>query len=117
MEIYLFILALLCLGFIHSFGEGWNDYNSLSIEITKEGCNNAISEDEKKEGYEKYFYIRWKRGENENKYCESYTGCRFEHLYFKDLKYYCGSEDFNIECGSNYFKLSLLSLMFLFFSF
>ena len=113
MKTCLFILALLCLGFIHSSGEGCS---LISYEnSSKETCNNALSEYEKKEGYEKCCYIRCKRGENEHKRCESFTKYQFEHINFKDAKYDCGSEDFNIECDSNYFKLSLLSLIFLFF--
>ena len=114
MKTYLFILALLCLGFIHSSGEGC--YQISEENLSKETCNNALNEYEKKEGYEKCCYIKCKIGGNENKYCERFTKYQFEHLNFKDVKYQCGSDDgFNIECDSNYFKLSLLSLIFLFF--
>lgn len=113
MKTYLFILALSCLGFIHSSGEGCDgDYLE---NVSKETCNNALSEYEKKGGYEKCCYMRCKIGEYEGKSCLRLTKYQFEHLNFKDMKFECGSEDFNIECDSNYFKLSLLSLIFLFF--
>ena len=114
MQTYLFILTLLCLGFIHSSGEGC--YRISYENPSKETCNNALSEDEKKYGNEKCCYMKCKINGKEKESCESFTKYQFEHLNFKDLKYECGSDDgFSIECDSNYFKLSLLSLIFLFF--
>ena len=112
MKSYALLIALLCIIFIHSIeeSEGEGCYNVKYP--SKENCTNALSDSEKKDGYEKCCFFRGKVVK-ERKQCIGFTKYQFEHLvdFIEQIKFDAGTDDMNIECGSVYFKFGLISLI------
>ena len=107
MKFYQVLLFALCISLAFTCGEGSAD--------SKEKCNDKLSDYEKEHGYTHCCFVRYKKEKNdEYKACTALNQYQFDHLSShvnKDLFYEIGTEDYNIECSSSYFKLSLLSLI------
>jgi len=114
MKGYLVLLALLCINYVYPVTLRC-DYNE---NPSKETCNAGLSDDDKNEGYMYCCYIRYKRikDKTEKKTCKALT--EYQYKYIDDfIKFYelfeVETDDFNVECGSNFFKFSFLSLILL----
>lgn len=108
MKIYQIILIALCLTFALNCG--------VKIDETpdKGKCNGSLTDDEKNKGYTHCCFVRYQaEKQDEYKGCTRMNKYQFDHLidHLKDAYYQAGTEDYNIECSSSYFKLGLLSLI------
>ena len=114
MKAYQILIFLLCLIFIHSIEELTEGGCTSNIPASKEKCINGLSDSEKKSG-KICCYFRSKL-EHETERCLLLNKYQFEHLadVIDFIKLEEKTGDLNIECGSTYFKLGLLSLIFLF---
>ena len=105
MKVYQILLIALCVAFALSCG---------STDPSKDNCNNSLDDSDKEKGYTHCCYIRYKREkQDEQKGCQKMNKYQFDHLtdFLKDAYYSAGTDDYNIECSSSYFKLSLISLI------
>ena len=114
MKIYQVLLILLCINYIYSVTVDCRRVENPS----KETCNAGLSEEDKERGYKYCCFVRYKElGDNEEKTeCEPITEYQYKNIdeYVKFYKLFeIKSDDFNIECGSNFFKFSFLSLILL----
>ena len=107
MKFYQVLLLALCISLAFTCGEGSAD--------SKEKCNDKLSDYEKEHGYTHCCFERYKaEKQNEVKGCKPINQYQFDHIsnyVNKELFWGYGTEDYNIECSSSYFKLSLLSLI------
>jgi len=116
MKAYQVLLALLCINYIYSETIRCNDIENPSKEV----CNAGLSDKDKEKGYMYCCYLRYKRttDKEERKSCERLSEYQYKNLdeYVKFYKLFeIESDDFNIECGSTFFKFSVLSLILLLF--
>ena len=112
--LFIFILFLLNLSNVISDGEGCTTIKS--DEASKDKCNKALSDTDKKY-YEKCCYVAYKTDgqDTEAKGCQLFTKYKFEHV--KDVikqNQFQVSGTYVLECKANYIKYSLLSLALLF---
>ena len=114
------ILLILCFSLVlnrYDEDEGCIPKLGPNPEITQKLCNNmALHKDLGTYGFTRCCFGRWKVKDVEWKTCFPVTDYQFEHL--KDvldiLPFALGTENYNIECSSTFFKFSLLSLIILF---
>lgn len=107
MRLYQVIVLLLCVAIALNC-------DTTSSNVTKESCNNGLTETEKNNGYTHCCYVRFKaEKQNEVKRCNLMNQYQFKHFTdFLKLTYFeAGTDDLNIECGAAYFKFGLLSLI------
>ena len=105
MKIYQALLIALCITFALACD---------NKDASKEKCNKDLTDAEKELGFTHCCYVRYKAEKREEaKGCEAMNQYQFDHLmdYIKQRKYSAGTDDYNIECSSTYFKLSFLSLI------
>ncbi len=107
MKFYQLLLLSLCISLALSCGE--------SSPGSKDKCNDKLSDVEKNNGYTHCCFERWKsEKQNEQTVCTPLNQYQFDHIsdyVTKSLLWGKGTSDYNIECSSTYFKLSLLSLI------
>ena len=107
MKFYQVLLLALCISLAFTCGEGSGD--------SKDKCNGKLSDGEKDQGMTHCCFVRYKaEKQNEVKGCKPINQYQFDHIsnyVNKELFWGLGTEDYNIECSSSYFKLSLLSLI------
>ena len=114
MKTYQVLLALLCINYIYSETVRCDEFDNPSKEV----CNAGLSDKDKERGYLYCCYIRYKRprDKEERKSCQPLTEYQYKNLdeYIKYYKLFeVDSDDFNIECGSTFFKFTVLSLILL----
>ena len=114
MKGYQVLLALLCINYIYSVTLRCA-YNE---NASKETCNAGLSDDDKNDGYMYCCYLRYKiyTEQKEEKRCKPVTEFQYKNIDYllKYIKIFeLGSDDINLECGSNFFKFSFLSLILL----
>ena len=107
MKFYQVLLLALCISLAFTCGEGSAD--------SKDKCNDKLSDGEKNQGMTHCCFVRYKaEKQDEVKVCKAINQYQFDHIsnyVNKELFWGLGTEDYNIECSSSYFKLSLLSLI------
>lgn len=111
--LFIFIISLLSISNIQSKEEGCG---KITSDFSKEKCNDALNEDDKK-NYEKCCFVKYKKTptSEEIKGCQLLTKYQFEHV--KDVikaTQYQYSNTYTLECKAYYIKFSLLSLALLF---
>lgn len=108
MKIYQIILIALCITFALTCGVKPDETPD------KEKCNGSLTEDEKNKGYTHCCFVRYKlEKQEEQKSCSRINKYQFDHMidFLKQTYFEIGTDDFNMECSSSYFKLGLLSLI------
>ncbi len=110
MKSYQILLIALCILWVKACLSGEPN--------TKEDCHNSLSEKDKEKGYSHCCFYRVKRENKEEKDCIPFTQYQYDHFSVitknKDIVFmYVGTEDINLDCGSAFFKLSLLSIILL----
>ena len=114
MKIYQLLLILLIINYIYSESVSCSNTHNP----TQERCKAALYPEDLERGYKYCCFVRYKElGDNEEKTeCEPITEYQYKNIdeYVKFYKLFeIKSDDFNIECGSNFFKFSFLSLILL----
>ena len=109
MKFYPILLIALCIFLVKACADHPN---------TKEDCHNSLTERDKEKGYTHCCFARMKRGDKEEKTCYPFNQYQFDHFSVitknKDIVYmYAGTENINLDCGSAFFKFSLLSIILL----
>ena len=114
MKSYQVLLALLCINYIYSEAPTCMDVE----KPTKEACNAALTDEDKKDGYMYCCYAKFKYSgyEKEEAECVPFTEYRYKNIddfikYIKLMEF--KSDDLSIDCSSNFFKFSFLSLILL----
>ena len=112
MKFYQVLLLVLCISISLSIlnpgcGDAPND--------SKDKCNGKLTDDQKNKGYTHCCFYRYKaEKQDEVKNCMAINQYQFDHIsdfLTKGQMWTYGTDDYNFECSSTYFKLSLLSLI------
>ena len=112
MKIYQVLLLILCV--IYPVTLYCNGVRNPSNETCKAG----LTEEDKQNGDKYCCFVRYKRtgATGDEKVCRAITEYQYKNIdeYGKYYSIYLlGTDDYNIECGSIFFKFNFLSLILL----